>query len=88
VDKVKRNTRCKNGFDGYAGASFCKPAYAGQFGNIFKTLAVNNQMALVPFFLDGVAGKQHLNLPDRLTLQQKVYKVIADNVWPIIQKLL
>jgi len=68
--------------------AFLHSPVAGQFKEIFSTLANNNQMSLVPFFLDGVAGKPHLNLPDRLHPNAEGYKIIAGNVWPVIQKLL
>jgi len=45
-------------------------------------------MAFVPFFLEGVAGKPHLNLPDQLHPNAEGYKVIADKVWPVIKGLL
>jgi len=42
----------------------------------------------VPFFLEGVAGVKHLNLPDGLHPSARGYEVIADNVWPTIKALL
>jgi acyl-CoA thioesterase-1 len=58
------------------------------FRNIFNSLADKNQIAFVPFFLEGVAGRKHLNLRDGLHPSAEGYKVIADNVWPVIEKLL
>ena len=89
VDKVKaKYPDVKMALMGMQVPAFANPLMAGQFGDIFKTLAAQNQMALVPFFLDGVAGKQHLNLPDRLHPSAEGYKVITEKVWPVIQKLL
>jgi acyl-CoA thioesterase-1 len=59
-----------------------------EFSNIFRTLADNNDIALVPFFLEGVAGQRHLNLRDGLHPSAEGYKIIADKVWPVIKSLL
>jgi acyl-CoA thioesterase-1 len=60
---------------------------ARQFRGIFRNLANFNQLTLVPFFLEGVAGQVHLNTPDRLHPSADGYKVIASNVWPVIRNL-
>jgi acyl-CoA thioesterase-1 len=59
-----------------------------QFRGIFKQLADKNQTALVPFFLEGVAGKASLNLPDHIHPNAAGYQIIAEKVWPIIRGLL
>jgi acyl-CoA thioesterase-1 len=58
------------------------------FRNIFNTLATTNDIAFVPFFLEGVAGQRHLNLRDGLHPSAEGYKIIAEKVWPIIKGLL
>ncbi|MDB5088332.1 MAG: arylesterase [Mucilaginibacter sp.] len=68
--------------------AFIHSPVAASFREVYRTLASANQLSLVPFFLDGVAAKPHLNLPDRLHPNAEGYKVIADNVWPVIKKLL
>lgn len=68
--------------------AFIHSPVAAQFSAIFGNLAAANQMNLVPFFLNGVAGRPHLNLADKLHPNADGYKVIADNVWPAIKKLL
>ncbi|CAN5424458.1 arylesterase [soil metagenome] len=62
--------------------------FAMQFSAIYRQLASVNHMAFVPFFLEGVAGKAHLNLPDRLHPSAEGYQVIAEKVWPVLQLLL
>jgi acyl-CoA thioesterase-1 len=59
-----------------------------EFKLIFRRLAEKYQMAFVPFYLEGVAGKNHLNLPDGLHPSAEGYKVIAANIWPVIRGLL
>jgi len=55
------------------------------FKLIFRRLAAQYQMAFVPFYLEGVAGKKHLNLPDGLHPSAEGYKIIADKIWPVIR---
>jgi acyl-CoA thioesterase-1 len=58
------------------------------FRVIFSELALKNEISLVPFFLEGVAGVQDLNLHDGLHPSAEGYKVIAEKVWPILRQLL
>ena len=65
--------------------------YTQQFRELFKTVAKEENTALVPFLLAGVADR-----PDALTLFQSdrihpnesAQPILADNVWPTLQKLL
>jgi len=89
IDKVKdRYPRVKIALMGMQLPAFLHNPVAGQFSEIFKMLAKSNQLSLVPFFLQGVAGISNLNLPDKLHPNAAGYKVIADNVWPVIEPLL
>jgi acyl-CoA thioesterase-1 len=63
-------------------------AIAIQFNAIYRKLAEANQMALVPFLLQGVAGQKHLNLWDRLHPSAEGYKVVAELVWPVLKSVL
>lgn len=58
------------------------------FRTIFRRLAEKYQMTFVPFYLEGVAGKRNLNLPDGLHPSAEGYKIIADKIWPVIRPLL
>lgn len=89
VDKVKaKNPNIKMAMMGMQLPGIIPSAFASQFNAIYPALANANQMALVRFFLDGVAGKADLNLPDGLHPNAEGYKIIADKVWPVIQTLL
>jgi len=89
IDKVKvKYPTAKIAIMGMQMPVFLQSPVAGLFGQIFTKLAAANNISLVPFFLEGVAGNPHLNLPDKLHPNAAGYKVIADNVWPVIQKLL
>ncbi|MDF2434149.1 MAG: acyl-CoA thioesterase [Mucilaginibacter sp.] len=88
IDKVKaRYPNVKIALMGMRIPAFIPSTFAVQFNAIYLKLANDNQAAFVPFFLDGVAGKSQFNLPDRLHPNAEGYKVIADNVWPVIKKL-
>jgi len=67
---------------------FIPGARAEEFKRIFRRLADKYQMAFVPFYLEGVAGKEHLNLPDGLHPSAEGYKIIAASIWPVIRGLL
>jgi len=89
IDKVKaKYPSAKMALMGMQMPVFLHNPAAGQFMQIFTALAVANNISLVPFFLEGGAGVRNLNLPDKLHPNAAGYKVIADNVWPVIQRLL
>jgi acyl-CoA thioesterase-1 len=89
TDKVKtKYPGVKMALMGMEIPPFIPALFATQFREVYSKLADKNQMALVPFFLEGVAGKPHLNLPDRLHPNAEGYRVIAENVWPVMQVLL
>lgn len=89
ADKVKtKYPTVKMALMGMEIPPFIPAQFAAQFREIYRELADKNQMAFVPFFLEGVAGRPHLNLPDRLHPNAEGYKVIAEKVWPVIEGLL
>ena len=89
IDKVKvKNPGVKIALMGMQIPLFLHSPFAAHFNTIYRTLADLNNLALVPFFLEGVAGKHNFNLPDRLHPNVEGYKVIAGNVWPVINGLL
>lgn len=61
---------------------------ADEFRVLFRKLATKHKMAFVPFFLEGVAGQEQLNLPDELHPSAEGYQIIADNVWATLKPLL
>jgi acyl-CoA thioesterase I len=62
--------------------------YAAQFRAIFKQVAEKNNMAFVPFMLEGVAGMPELNLRDGIHPTAKGYKIVANNVWEVLEGML
>ena len=43
---------------------------------------------LVPFLLDGVAGNPNLNQPDMIHPNASGQKILATNVWPVLERAL
>lgn len=63
-------------------------SYASQFRVIFRQIAEKNNMAFVPFMLDGVAGNTELNLRDGIHPTAKGYEIVAENVWSELKDVL
>jgi len=64
------------------------PDYSTQFRELFVELAEENQAELVPFLLEGVAGRPELNLPDGIHPTAEGHRIIADTVWKTLLPLL
>lgn len=61
--------------------------YTNNFMEIFPRLATKNNITLIPFLLEGVAGIPELNQKDGSHPTAEGTKRVAENVWKIIQKL-
>lgn len=89
VNKVKaKHPKAKMALLGMELPQWIPGAFAGAFRAVFKQIAQANQMAFVPFLLNGVAGVAHLNLRDGLHPTAMGYQIIADKVWPVLRPLL
>ncbi len=62
--------------------------YNQKFRQIFPDLARENKAALIPFLLEGVGGREELNQPDRIHPNPEGHKLVAENVWKVLQPLL
>jgi len=62
--------------------------YVGAFGGIFAALAEKNRAALIPYLLEGVGGNPTLNQWDRLHPNAAGQRVLAENVWLVLQPML
>lgn len=62
--------------------------YRADFRKIFTELKDKNQIELIPFLLDGVAGEKTLNQSDSIHPNAKGHERIAENVLPFIEKAL
>lgn len=60
--------------------------YVTDFRAIFRQVAEEHKIPFVPFMLDGVAGNAKLNLRDGIHPTGEGYKIVADNVWEVLEK--
>ena len=64
------------------------PDYVSGFKGIFPQLAKKNNMALVPFLLQGVGGVKRLNQADGIHPTAEGAKILAENVWGVLKGVL
>jgi acyl-CoA thioesterase-1 len=62
--------------------------YTSAFRRVFPELAAANDAALIPFLLEGVAGRAALNQPDGIHPTAEGHRRIADTVWDVLMPLL
>lgn len=62
--------------------------YTAEFRTIFPDLASENEIQLIPFLLDGVAGNPELNLEDGIHPTAEGQKIVTNNVWAILKNIL
>ena len=62
--------------------------YGAAFAAVFVDLARQNNAALVPFLLAGVGGHDDLNQADHIHPTAAGHKILADNVWRVLEPLL
>lgn len=62
--------------------------YTTEFRTIFPDLAKENEIQLIPFLLDGVAGNPELNLEDGIHPTAAGQKIVTNNVWAILKDIL
>ncbi len=61
--------------------------YTTDFKNIYPELATANDVALIPFLLEGVAGVPELNLEDGIHPTAEGQKIVANTVWTVLRAL-
>ncbi len=62
--------------------------YTRDFEALFKSLSDQYALPLIPFLLEGVAGRPELNLADGIHPNPKGHKIVAENVLTHIRPLL
>lgn len=62
--------------------------YTNQFHALFGHTATENGIALVPFFLDGVAANNDYMQSDGLHPNAKGQPIILENIWPLLEPML
>jgi acyl-CoA thioesterase-1 len=64
------------------------PAYTSAFREVYRGLAAEYGIALIPFLLEGVAGRPELNQADLIHPNAKGAQKIAALVWPFVERAL
>jgi len=62
--------------------------YTTEFRKIYPELAEENNLKLIPFILDGVAGIPELNLPDGIHPTAEGQKIVRENIWEVLKDVL
>ncbi|MCJ8163585.1 arylesterase [Pontibacter sp. E15-1] len=62
--------------------------YTQQFREVYTRLAEEEQVALIPFLLEGVAGIRDLNQGDGIHPTVEGQKIVAENVWQVLTSVL
>ncbi|SDG28131.1 acyl-CoA thioesterase-1 [Pseudomonas benzenivorans] len=62
--------------------------YTTAFAQVFTRLAEEKQVALVPFFLEGVGGVSGMMQGDDLHPAADAQPILLENLWPTLQPLL
>jgi len=89
IDKVKaKHPQIKLVFAGMQIPPNMGQTYAGEFRNIYADLATKNNMILIPFLLEGVGGEADLNQADGIHPNEAGSRIVAENVWKILEKIL
>ena len=89
VDKViAKNPNTKLLFAGMQIPPNMGQTYTTEFRNIYTELAEKNKMILVPFLLEGVGGEPKLNQEDGIHPTAEGHRIVAENLWRSLQKML
>ena len=88
IDQVKaHNPDARIVIAGMRLPNYSTDDYVRVFGQIYVDLAAKNRAALVPYLLEGVGGDPSLNLPDRIHPNAAGQKILAENVWRILEPI-
>ena len=89
IDRVRaRNPDVAIVIAGMQLPEFGSDAYVRAFGEMFHELAQKNRAALLPYLLLGVGGDPSLNLPDRIHPNAAGQRVLAENLWRVLEPVL
>lgn len=89
IDKVKaKNPSVKIIIAGMQIPPNMGKKYTNAFRSMYPDLAKQNNISLVPFILEGVGGRAELNLEDGIHPTAEGHKILANNVWSVLQDLL
>jgi len=88
IDMVKaRNPNLRIIIAGMQLPNYASDDYVFAFGQIYADLAGKNDAALIPYLLEGVSGDPLLNQPDRIHPNAAGQKILAENVWRVLEPI-
>ena len=61
--------------------------YVVAFHRVYQDLAKQYHVALVPFLLEGVAGRDALNQRDGIHPTAEGARIVADNIWSVLRPI-
>ncbi|MDQ8203146.1 arylesterase [Pelagicoccus sp. SDUM812003] len=64
------------------------PDYTAEFRKLYPDLAEENDVELIPFLLEGVAGNPNLNIADGIHPNPEGHQIVAETVWHTLEPLL
>ena len=64
------------------------PQYTERFYAVYESLAREQKVPWVPFFLEGVALREDLFQDDGIHPDLEAQPILLDNVWPVLEPLL
>lgn len=62
--------------------------YSTEFKDMFPSLAEKNDVYLIPFLLENVGGIANLNQKDGIHPTKEGHKILAKNVWTVLEPIL
>ena len=88
IDQVKaRNPSVRIIIAGTQLPHYAEDEYVFAFGQIYADLAAKNSAELIPYLLEGVGGDPLLNQPDRVHPTAAGQKILAENVWRVLEPI-
>ena len=61
-------------------------SYTQMFNSLYETIAREEQVIFMPFFLEGVATRRSMNQPDGIHPNSRGYQVIVENLYPFVKQ--
>jgi acyl-CoA thioesterase-1 len=62
--------------------------YTKEFSELFPQVAAEENVKLIPFLLEGVAGNPDLNLPDGIHPTEEGHLIVFETIWNTLKPLL
>lgn len=89
VDKVRgKYPQCLIVLAGMEAPPNMGAEFTAKFRAMYPAVAKARNLTLIPFLLDGVGGVPSLNLPDGIHPTAAGHRLVAQNVWAVLQTVL